>query len=141
MSRRDHSELELQQKLLQRQFPPQEISLALEYCRENGWLDDARFAGSLLRQGVSKHHGWMRICQEAKRKGIEIDVLECAERDADIDWYALAKDAAQKKYANFDGIIPPPSDVKEKAKRMRYLQYRGFNFDQINYALSSDSED
>ncbi|WP_235614283.1 MULTISPECIES: regulatory protein RecX [unclassified Salinivibrio] len=137
LARRDHSVHELQQKLTQRGFDQDTIALTLDECLARGWLDDARFAASLLRQGVSKHHGWLRICQDAKRKGIDTELLSRAEQEQEVDWYALARETAQRKYADLDGRLPP-AEQKEKAKRMRFLQSRGFNFDQIQYALSHD---
>ena len=51
---------------------------------------------------------------------------------AEVDWFELAKTTAQQKFGdNY------PVDVKEKAKRIRFLQYRGFSFDQINYAIEN----
>ncbi|WP_244323518.1 regulatory protein RecX [Salinivibrio costicola] len=137
LARRDHSVQELRQKLEQRDFDSETIESTLAICLERGWLDDARFAASLLRQGISKQHGWLRICQDAKRKGVDSELLSQAEQAAEIDWFALAKETAQRKYADVDGVIPP-ADQKLKAKRMRFLQSRGFNFDQIQYALSND---
>ncbi|OOE90387.1 RecX family transcriptional regulator [Salinivibrio sharmensis] len=139
LARRDHSVHELQQKLTQRGFDQDTIALTLDECLARGWLDDSRFAASLLRQGVSKHHGWLRICQDAKRKGIDTELLARAEQEQDVDWYTLAREAAQRKYADLDGRLPP-TDQKGKAKRMRFLQSRGFNFDQIQYALSYDPD-
>ncbi|WP_240473913.1 regulatory protein RecX [Salinivibrio socompensis] len=140
LARRDHSAHELAQKLSQRGFDDDTITLTVNDCLERGWLDDARFAASLLRQGVNKHHGWLRVCQDAKRKGINIELLARAEQDADVDWYALAKDTALRKYADLDGHLSPV-DHKVKAKRMRFLQSRGFNVDQIQYALNNDDID
>ncbi|WP_242413580.1 MULTISPECIES: regulatory protein RecX [Salinivibrio] len=140
LARRDHSVHELTQKLSQRGFDDDAITLSINDCLERGWLDDARFATSLLRQGINKHHGWLRICQDAKRKGIDIELLARAEQDAEVDWYLLAKETAIRKYADLDGRLPPV-EHKVKAKRMRFLQSRGFNFDQIQYALNDDDID
>ena len=52
--------------------------------------------------------------------------------EAGVDWFKLAKDTAQLKFGSDHEV-----DAKEKAKRMRFLQYRGFSFDQINYALNN----
>lgn len=136
LARRDHSELELRQKLAQRQCPPEEIDAAIAHCLYHQWLDDNRFAAMLLRHGVSKGHGWQRICFDAKRKGISTALLEAAQENQQHDWYELAKDLASRRFGDLDGVLPEV-DFKQRAKWTRYLQSRGFSFDQINYALSN----
>ncbi|CZF78627.1 regulatory protein RecX [Grimontia marina] len=137
LSRRDHSELELRQKLAQRQCPPEEIDDAIEHCLFHHWLDDKRFAEMLLLHGASKGHGWQRICFDAKRKGISTSLLETAQENQQHDWFELAKDLAKRRFGNYDGTLPTV-DFKQRAKWTRYLQSRGFSFDQISYALSKD---
>ncbi|WP_374189257.1 regulatory protein RecX [Grimontia hollisae] len=137
LSRRDHSELELRQKLAQRQCSPEDIDAAIEHCLAHTWLDDKRFAEMLLRHGASKGHGWQRICFDAKRKGISVALLEAAQENQQHDWFELAKDLAYRRFGNLDGTLPKV-DVKQRARWTRYLQSRGFSFDQINYALSNE---
>jgi len=52
------------------------------------------------------------------------------------DWFELAKQAAEKK---FKGV--KAKDQKEYAKQVRFLQYRGYSFDQISYALAFEDQD
>ena len=125
----------MQQKLRLRQCPEDEIAAAIAHCLASDWLNDQRFAASFLRLGVSKGHGWQRICFDAKTKGIHIKLIEQAEQGAPHDWFALAKELAQKRFGDRHGILPEV-DYKQRAKWFRYLQYRGFSFDEINYALS-----
>ena len=54
----------------------------------------------------------------------------------DIDWFALAADVAKRKFG-----FKSAQDQKAKAKRVRFMQYRGFNFEQIKYALSVSEHD
>ncbi|WP_431355038.1 regulatory protein RecX [Enterovibrio norvegicus] len=138
LARRDHSELELRQKLAKKQCPPEDIDIAIEHCHYHGWLDDKRFAEATLRHGVAKGHGWQRICFDAKRKGITTPMLEAAQENQQHDWYELAKELAIRRFADLDGFFPDV-DFKQRAKWTRYLQSRGFSFDQINYAFSKES--
>jgi regulatory protein len=73
---------------------------------------------------------------DIRQKGIQDDLLAAAVEVSDIDWLALARDVAERKFGN-----RPAKEQKDKAKRMRFLQYRGFNFDQIKYALSGTEID
>ena len=50
----------------------------------------------------------------------------------EIDWFQLAKSAYIKKFSN----ITDTPDYKQKAKIVRYLMYRGFNYEQIEFAYT-----
>ncbi|SJN23691.1 Regulatory protein RecX [Vibrio casei] len=132
LSRRDHGEFELQQKLKLKEFEEEDIKQALEYCIGNGWMDDLRYAKSQIRQHVYKGHGKRRIQQELTMKQVADNVIEQAFDEEPQDWYELAKETAEKKFKGQKAF-----DQKSYAKQVRFLQYRGFSFEQIRYALSS----
>ena len=48
------------------------------------------------------------------------------------DWFVLAKQVAEKKYKG-----QKATDPKEYAKQVRFLQYRGYSFEQIDHALNA----
>ena len=56
-----------------------------------------------------------------------------------VDWLKLAVTARTKKYG--DNI---PTEQKDKARQLRFLQYRGFNtdicFEALNYTLDTLDE-
>ena len=56
-----------------------------------------------------------------------------------VDWLKLAVSARTKKYG--DDI---PTEPKDKARQLRFLQYRGFNtdicFEALNYTLETLDE-
>ena len=65
---------------------------------------------------------------------------EFVDNDADnlvdgVDWLKLAVIARTKKYGN-----EIPVEQKEKAKQLRFLQYRGFNTDICFAALNHTTE-
>ena len=51
------------------------------------------------------------------------------------DWYALARETRCKKFG-----LNEPAEFKDKARQMRFLQYRGFEPDQIQAAVSAHDE-
>ncbi len=135
LSRRDHSRLELSQKLRQREFERDLIEQALDKLEQQQWLSDSRFAAVQVRQHIFKKHGPLRIRMELRRKGVHEADIEQALAEEDVDWFELALACYQSRFRDRD-----LSDIKEKARRMRYLQSRGFNSDQIRYALESPAE-
>jgi regulatory protein len=50
--------------------------------------------------------------------------------DRDDDWRSLARTIRQRKFGP-----DQPRDFREKARQMRFLQYRGFDPDQIQAAM------
>lgn len=135
LSRRDHAEKELRQKLKNRGYSPEEVAEAIAYCQDYHWLDDARYAGMMLRNGIAKGWGSLRIRQEMKLKGVHDTIVRQTLEACEHDWYEQARDVARRKFGD-----APAETPKEKARRFRFMQYRGYDFDQIQYALGSDDE-
>lgn len=133
LSRRDHGVFELKQKLALKGYEAAEIDAAIQLCSEYGYLDDLRFARSQVRQHIYKGHGDRRIRQELNLKRVSEATIEQALQEEQTDWFELAKETAWKKFKGQKAI-----DAKGYAKQVRFLQYRGFSFDQIQYALSDD---
>ena len=75
----------------------------------------------------------MRIKNEAYQKGISADLVQTIVEELEIDWYLQAQSAYNKKFSDTNNSL----DFKEKAKRMRYMSYRGFNHDQIEFAMQT----
>ena len=76
----------------------------------------------------------IRIKGELRQRGVDQETLSEAlaaveEREA-IDWFELAKETLARRYDS------PGETPKERAKRERFLATRGFDFEQIRYALS-----
>lgn len=136
LSRRDHGENELYQKLLVKGFIEGEIEECIAYCHNLGYIDDIKYAQSQIRQHIAKGHGEIRIRQELKQKRVSSGDIDVAFNSFDVDWLELARASAQKKYRILEKVDP-----KEYAKRVRFLQYRGFDFEQIQYALNLDVDE
>ncbi|MCT7653848.1 recombination regulator RecX [Oceanimonas sp. NS1] len=122
-------------KLRQRQFGEDEITRTLDRLEQQQWLQDARFAHTQVRQHVYKKHGPSRIRAELQRKGVSADEIAAALDEQDTDWFELARECHRARFGD-----APIADFKERARRMRYLQARGFGPDHIRYALESDDE-
>lgn len=135
LSRRDHGQFELTQKLLIKGYPEQEVHQAVTYCLDNNYLNDLRYAKSQVRQHISKGHGARRIRQELQQKRVEEHTVQAALEEEATDWFELARQTAEKKFKG-----KRAQDRKEYAKQVRFLQYRGFSFEQIDYALNSSDE-
>lgn len=129
LSRREYSHHELLQKLSQRSADIERIEQVLDNLTSAGYQNDERFAESFLRSRINRGLGRMRIERELKEKGVGLDLIEQVIQQ-DHDWFELAYDAGLKKSQSLDLV-----DYKEKQKLFRYLAYRGFSMDQIQYAI------
>ena len=132
---REYSRAELADKLNKRFDHHSAIDEVLQRLADEGLQSDSRFAEAFVRSRIYRGHGLARIRQDIRQKGIADELVAQALEDADADWYALARDVAQRKFGQRQ-----PADQREKAKRMRFLQYRGFNYDQIKHALADHSD-
>jgi len=135
LSRQDYSQYKITQKLEKREHSPEEIAQVLDYCQQHHYIDDLRYAQVKIRSGLYKGHGWYRIEQGLKQEKIPQETIDEAlyryeQEEGTINWCTLAKEVVQRKYKT------PMDSPKEKARRARFLQSRGFSFEQINSALS-----
>lgn len=126
LARREHSATEIRQKLQQRDFSSDEITQALVELQQGDWQSDERFAKAYIRSRRLKGFGPVRIAMELKERSVDEGVVSrCLHRDDDI-WMETLLEEYQKKYKG-----TKPGDYQEKAKRMRFLQYRGFASEKI----------
>jgi regulatory protein len=133
LARREHSRLELERKLATRGFPEAVIAPALDTLEQSGLLVATRFTESFIRSRLAKGQGPVRIRAELAERGVG-DAAE-ALRGSDIDWLASARAVLRKRFG-----AEPPRDYRERGKRARFLQYRGFTADQVRAALELDAD-
>jgi regulatory protein len=127
---REYLQSQLAEKLAKKFDNSAYIPEVLERLVEENLQSDHRFIEAFIRSRISRGQGETRIRLELKQRGANLALVSQLLAEAEIDWYELAFQTATNKFGQ-----SKPVDAKEKAKRMRFLQYRGYNFDQINYAL------
>ncbi len=130
LARREHSVRELRNKL-KRRFPDDGlIDEQIFRLTEQQLQSDARFAESYAHQRMSRGYGPLRLREELRERGVsEADVATVME-EMEIDWCAQAAEVLRKKF----GALAP-QDIKEKARRTRFMQYRGFAADHYQKLL------
>jgi regulatory protein len=134
LARREHSHLELHRKLADR-FPEHKdlLDQVLVGLREENLQSDERFAEAFVSSRVRKGQGPHRISMELQQRGLDQPLAERAVADSGSDWILLAGEVLAKKYGK-----QPCHDFSERAKRSKFLQYRGFNTDQISACFNED---
>lgn len=127
LSRREHSRAELERKLRSR-FLAEELAPALDRLADEQLQSDERFALSFTRERMRRGYGPLRISVELQQRGVDsalvnaaIDVVPVEEG---ISWRSVAAQAEAKKFGSGQA-----ADIHEKARRARFLRYRGFSCD------------
>jgi len=130
-AQREHSRAELVRKLTQRGA---EIALAEQLIDEvasQNWQSDARFAETFVRTRAARGHGPIKIIAQLRERGVRDDNIQQAQAESGIDWAENAGVAFHKRFGD-----NPEKDAKNRAKQQRFLQQRGFDFEQIQAALA-----
>ena len=81
---------------------------------------------------MSRKYGAARIRQDLKAKGVEQETIDRISSAGEME---RARAILDRKYR------APAATREERAKRMRFLQGRGFSFDIIRSLLSSRDAD
>ncbi|KFA99675.1 regulatory protein RecX [Vibrio sp. ER1A] len=130
LAKRDYSSGELRRRLQCEVTNEESVDLVMERLQSHHYVDDCRLIERELNKQVNKGHGPSRIKQELRQKGLDASLVEQAIEELDVDWFELCQKVKEKKFA--DDV---PQDAKEKAKIIRYLQYRGHAMNVIMEAL------
>ena len=124
LMRREHSQLELLKKLQLKGFDDVIISSSISLLAEHNYQSDKRFSEAFILMRYNQGKGPMNIAFELKERGINKFNLST------FDWFKLAKEVRIKKFGHSISL-----DFKDQAKQKRFLQSRGFSFDEINQAF------
>ena len=122
--RREHSQLELCNKLQLKGFDDVDIKHSIDLLIEQKYQSDERFTEAFILMRYNQGKGPLIISSELRKRGIENFDLSI------FDWLELVKDIRKKKFGH-----NLPSDFKTQAKQKRFLASRGFSFDEINKAF------
>ena len=133
LARREHFRDELHQKLRKSGFDENVALDAIEKLAKEGLQSDRRFVEAFVQSRIRQGKGPMRIRADLSQRGVRDPVIHEALSEADADWSALAIHVRRKKFGDGE-----PADLKDKARQMRFLQYRGFESEQVRAAISED---
>lgn len=131
LARRDHSRQEVHRKLQKKFGAELDTGPYLDWLEEHNFLNDARYLEVFLRSAVERGHGLLRIRQDLQQRGLDRQQVETALEALEVDWFELAARVRQRRF----GAPPERTDQKEKARQLRFLQYRGFTAEQCFHAL------
>ncbi len=121
LARREHSVRELRNKLKRRFTDDAMIDEQIARLTGQNLQSNLRFAESYARQRIGRGYGPVRVREELRERGASGLDVAAAMEELQVDWFAVASEVALKKF----GALAP-SDINEKARRVRFMRYRGF---------------
>lgn len=130
LGRREHSEQEFKQKLLDLDADPIEVEAIVEEFKSQNYQSDKRMADMIVRANVRKGCGPARVKQTLHERHVATELAQ--ENLEETDWLAMARALREKKFG-----AELPTEAKEKARQLRFLQYRGFDGSTCSKAVMS----
>lgn len=121
LARREHSRRELARKLAARGHDPAGVDDVLDELSNRGLQSDSRMAEAYVAERLAKGFGPLRVRQELRERGVADELIDpLLDQDPD-EWRGRISQIAAKKFG-----ADLPQDPKERARRARFLEYRGF---------------
>ncbi len=133
LAMREHGSKELTQKLQQKlahldlENLPFLVDFVVLKCQQNNTLSDERYIESYVRNAFVKGQGFYKIKQSLQTKTDREDLILAYLDVGEEHWLELAQEVLTRKY----GEDYKSSTAKDRAKKMRFLQSRGFSQEQI----------
>jgi regulatory protein len=136
LARREHGYQELINKLCTAGFDEKLALEAVDRLRSEGLQDDRRFVEGFAQSRINQGKGPVRVQQDLRQRGIDPALIDEVLQELDDCWIDLAKSVRRKK---FGSVLP--NNYVDKARQMRFLQYRGFSQAHIQSAVGDNGDD
>lgn len=131
LAAREHTRAELRRKLsARREATPEAVEAVLDAFAARGLQSDARYVEQYLATRAARGYGPVRIRAELRERGVEGRLIDEWLDERDPAWGERLRAAAQKRFG-----AAAPADFRERARRARFLEQRGFGADLIRRAL------
>jgi regulatory protein len=141
LMRRAHSVSEMKKALIRRTADEDVIQKVMARLKQNGLIDDARYAEQFARQRTEiRHQGKYRVARELRARGVPDRHIETAvqEAAANSDEAAIVRARIDRKLKFLRGEI----DDRKVASLYRSLLRAGFSSDTVRRELKrATSED
>lgn len=147
LARREHSRLELENKLA-KAFPDEQeeiIASVLDQLVRDNLLSNYRFCESFFHSRVQRGYGPRMIRFELQQRGVEPALIDEVFAEASVDWQSVIERLAMRRglvphemdidanTANNEsgGVNKPTLSVNDWQRHQRYFLSRGFSPDNI----------
>ena len=138
LSYRQRSEKEIYTSLKRKNFEDHYINNAIDYCKENNYINDQAFAEAFVRDKINLNKlGSERIRYELILKGISKDIIDSVLILDRNEQYETALELAMKKLNSYK------NDDKNSIYRKLsgFLQRKGYSYDIISKVMGEALKD
>ena len=139
LMRRAHSVSEMKKALIRRTADEDLIQKVLARLKQNGYIDDARYAKQFARQRTeSRKQGKFRVARDLRTRGVPDRHIEAALEEAakETDESAVVRQRIERKLRSYRGPDTRKKiDEKKMASIYRSLLRAGFSTDLIRREL------
>jgi len=132
LTRRDHSRAELKVKLAAAAESPEQLDAVLDALQAERLQSDQRFATQRV-VARARRYGDARLKQELRQQGVSDEDISTALPEGG-DEALRCRAVWARKFSQL------PQSGEERAKQMRFLQYRGFSSDAIRRVMRGGDE-
>lgn len=131
LARREYGAAELVNKMTKAgfEYPVAEDTVA-ELTAEN-LQNDERFCEAFVKSYARRGKGPLRVLNDLGDRGVAQRLIDAAMQETEVDWFERACEVREQKFGS-----DKPADFTEKARQMRFLQYRGFGNEHISVACN-----
>ena len=132
LTRRDHSRAELKSKLAAQAVSEEQLDAVLEQLQAERLLSDQRYATQRV-VARARRYGDSRLKQELRQQGVSDEDISLALPEGG-DEALRCRAVWARKFHQL------PQSMEERAKQMRFLQYRGFSSEAIRRVMHGAEE-
>ena len=133
LARREFCSIELAARLAAKGYTPEAVRAALDELIERRYLDDERYTRQFVVIHAERGQGPLRIRRDLAQLGLPAALIE-TQLELQGEWAAVARRVVTRRFGT-----APARSWPDKARRMRFLQYRGFATDDIRSALGVET--
>lgn len=131
LARREHSRFELRKKLATSgEVEESAIEEILDVLEAEHLLSDERMAEAFVRARIGRGKGPRWIAQELRQRGVDDIIIDNVLNQSDNNWLDRGRKVCIRKFGE-----EPARTLEERARRSRFLIYRGFRPDQAEAIL------
>ncbi len=133
LARREHSAGEIRKKLNDIGGDADLIEDVISQLQVRNLQSDVRFSESYVRSRAERGYGPRVIEMGLRDRGIDRESARLTLESSGYDWCEQAIDLRQRRFG-----ADSPTAPKERARQLRFLQYRGFAGREISAAFKGE---
>jgi regulatory protein len=111
-----------------RGYPETEVAGVLDALQRQNLLSDERFTEAFTHSRRQHGKGPLRIRAELRARGLDEALIDRYVDGVSEPWFEVLRSVHDKKFG-----ATLPADFAERARRSRFLLYRGFSAEQIRH--------